>query len=93
MPFCCQGSDDVVHDGFTEQDHTKPAKAWNEAQFVRFGLIDAARGVTHAETFVAAENESLGGFRRFAVGLPENHGSEPAIDEEVEFFRNSVERD
>ena len=62
MPFCCQGLEDVVHDGLAEEDHTKPAEAWNETQFIWFGLIETAGGVTHAEAFVAAENEGLGRF-------------------------------
>ena len=62
MPICCQGSKDVVHDSLAEEDHTKPAEAWNEAQLVWFGLIETAGGVTHAEALVTTEDESLGGF-------------------------------
>lgn len=62
MPFCCQGLEDVVHNGFTEENHAKPAKTWNEAQFVWFCLIETSGGVTHAEAFIAAKNEGLAGF-------------------------------
>ncbi len=92
MPFCCQRSDDVIHDRLTEEDHSKPAEARNEAQLVRFALIETPGGVAHAEAFVTTENEDLGGFRCFGIGLSKNHGSEPTIDEEMEIFRDGVER-
>ena len=93
MTLELKGVEYVIYDCFAEEDHSEPAKARYEAEFVWSRLVDSQRWITHTNTSIAAPYENSTRFVRASGCLADHHGGETRVDHEMKVFGDGVERD
>ena len=91
QPLGLQQREDLFDDVVAPEDHLQVAERGHDAQFPGVLLVGTSRGVTAAETAVAAEGEGAQRAGSVHAGVAEDEGCEAVVRDAVEGAGAGVE--